>query len=164
MVLTGIQRKKLDDALRSGGIFVTCGKKNPNLMSTHWGALGSFWNRQIFVLPVRKGKRSHEILEEYKSFAVSVPTTDMRHELMLCDSMSGYTVNKFEALHLHPKRARKIPAYVLGDCGLILECKVIYTALPTDGFIEDALRADMYAGKEPHVMYFGEVVECYENK
>ena len=50
-------------ALRNSGLFVSCGKETPNLMSTHWGALGSFWNREVFVLPVREGKRSHEVID-----------------------------------------------------------------------------------------------------
>ncbi len=88
MFLTAEQRKKLMSAL-AGGLFVTCGKEKPNIMTTHWGALGAFWHKQVFVLPVRAGKRSHEILAETGSFAVSVPTTDMRNEIMLCDTMSG---------------------------------------------------------------------------
>ncbi|MCI8413277.1 MAG: flavin reductase family protein [Clostridia bacterium] len=163
MFLTAEQRKKLMSAL-AGGLFVTCGKEKPNIMTTHWGALGAFWHKQVFVLPVRAGKRSHEILAETGSFAVSVPTTDMRNEIMLCDTMSGYAVNKFEALHLHPKRARKIPAYVLGECGLILECKVVYTATAEDGSADDALKADMYNGKQYHTMFFGEIIDCYEHK
>ena len=67
MFLTAEQRKKLMSAL-AGGLFVTCGKEKPNIMTTHWGALGAFWHKQVFVLPVRAGKRSHEILAETGSF------------------------------------------------------------------------------------------------
>lgn len=164
MKLSREQRKILDAALVSSGLFVTCGKSPPNVMSTHWGALGTMWNKQVFILPVRPGKLSHKLIEEHKSFAVSVPLVDMSREIMACDHLSGYDVNKFEELRLHPKRAKHIPAYVLGECGLILECKVIYSTTVTDGFIEDSLRADMYADKQPHIMYFGEVIDCYSNK
>ncbi|MDE6399192.1 MAG: flavin reductase [Clostridiales bacterium] len=149
-------------ALSSGGLFVSCGKETPNLMSTHWGAIGTFWNKQVFVLPVREGKRSHEVIEKEKSFAISVPKTDMRNEIVRCDHMSGYAVNKFEELHLHPKRARCIPAYVLGECGLILECKVLFAASAQNGYVSDSLASEMYTGKDFHTMYFGEVVACYE--
>lgn len=163
-MLTGEQRRTVTEALRTSGLFISCGKETPNLMSTHWGALGTFWNRQVFVLPVRDGKLSHEVIEKEKSFAVSVPVTDMRREIMICDHLSGYAVNKFEELHLHPKRAKRIPAYVLGECGLILECKVIFAATPEGGYVDDALQAEMYADKAFHTMYFGEIVACYENK
>lgn len=163
MNLTGEQRKKLIGALSSSGLFITCGKEKPNIMSTHWGALGSFWNKQVFILPIRTGKLSHEIIDKTKSFAISVPKTDMSREIMLCDSMSGYSVNKFETLHLHPKRARKIPTYVLSECGLILECKVIYVASAGSGdYVDEKLRADYYDNKEFHSVYFGEISDCYE--
>lgn len=163
MYLTNEQRNKLLKALPSG-LFVSCGKEHPNVMTTHWGALGTFWHKQVFVLPVRTGKYSHEILRESRSFAVSVPTTDMHNEIVQCEHMSGYNVNKFDALHLRPKRAKKIPAYVLSECGLILECKVLFIADAEDAGIDEALRADMYDGKDYHTMFFGEVVECYENR
>lgn len=164
MQISREQRKVLLGALNGSGLFISCGKETPNLMSTHWGALGTFWNRQVFVLPVREGKLSHEVIDKVKSFAVSVPTADMRNEIARCDHLSGYSVNKFEELHLHPRRARHIPAYVLGECGLILECKVIFAATPECGFVDAALKADMYAGKDFHTMYFGEIVDCYENR
>lgn len=163
-MITSEQRKKLMTALTSSGLFVTCGKARPNVMTTHWGAIGKFWNKQVFVLPVRAGKLSYEIINETKSFAISVPTTDMSREIMLCDTMSGYSVNKFEELHLRARRAKKIPAYVIGECGLVLECKVIYVTSPESGFIDEALYKDMYDGKECHAMFFGEIVDCYEQR
>ena len=163
-MLTSEQRKTVMAALRNSGLFVSCGKETPNLMSTHWGALGSFWNREVFVLPVREGKRSHEVIEKVKSFAIRVPTADMRNEIVLCDHLSGYAVNKFEELHLHPKRARRIPAYVLGECGLILECKVLFASPSAGAYFDPDLKGEMYAAKDPHTMYFGEIVACYENK
>ena len=162
MFLSTSQRIKLNNGLRVSGLFVSCGKSTPNLMSTHWGALGNFWNKQIFILPVRQGKLSHEVIEREKSFAVCVPVTDMRKEIMLCDHMSGYDVNKFEQLHLHPKRARKIPAYVLADCGLILECKVLFSSPEDCGFMDETLKTEMYGKKDLHTIYFGEVIDCYE--
>lgn len=158
------QRKRVMEALRESGLFISCGKATPNLMSTHWGALGNFWNKDVFVLPVRRGKLSHEVIEKEKSFAVSVPSFDMRNEIMICDHMSGYSVNKFDELHLHPRRAKHIPAYVLGECGLILECKVIFAAPVAQGYMDPALMADVYKNKDFHTMYFGEIVACYENK
>ena len=77
MNITSEYRKRVTEALRSSGLFVTCGKEHPNIMSTHWGAIGTFWNRPVFVLPVRKGKLSHDLIDSHKSFAVSVPRVDM---------------------------------------------------------------------------------------
>ena len=155
------QRIALMNALRATGVFVTCGIRRSNVMTTHWGCMGTLWNRDVFVLPVRKSKLSYEIIKENGSFAISVPVKDMRNEIALCDHISGHFVNKFEELHLHPKRARKIDAYVLGECGLIVECRVATeTELSKDAMLPD-LHAEMYDRKDYHSLFIGEVVETY---
>ncbi|MCL2797843.1 MAG: hypothetical protein FWD58_07305, partial [Firmicutes bacterium] len=106
------------NAIKTSGVFITAGKTTPNIMSSHWGSLGVFWNRDVFVLPIRKHKMTHEIIDVTKSFAVSVPIKDMRQQIIQCDHFSGYAMNKFEKLHLHPTRARKVPTFVVGECGL----------------------------------------------
>lgn len=155
------QRAMLLNALKNSGVFVTCGKTTHNIMSTHWGTMGTFWNKDVFVLPVRKSKLSHEIIEQTKSFAISVPVKDMRQEIMKCDHMSGYNHNKFESLHLHPARARRIPTYTISECGLFFECKVIYEADMDAIHLDDELYKEMYQEKDFHTMYFAEILDVY---
>ncbi len=114
---TDKDRTALLNALNSTGIFVTCGRQTPNIMVTHTGTLGKLWGREVFMLPIRANKYSYRIVSQTKSFALNVPAHDMRNEIALCDTISGFKCNKFETLNLHPKRARKIDAYVL-DCGV----------------------------------------------
>lgn len=159
--MTDKQRQQLMTAVRTSGVFVTCGIKRSNVMTTHWGTLGTLWNRDVFLLPVRGSKLSHEIITETGSFAVSVPVKDMRNEIVLCDHISGFYVNKFEELRLHPKRARKIDAYILGECGLIVECKVLAAVDLTKDNVSPALYEDIYAHADFHTLYIGEIVEAY---
>ena len=159
--MTEKQRMTLMNALRSSGVFVTCGIQKSNVMTTHWGCMGTLWNRDVFMLPVRGSKLSHEIIAQNGSFAISVPVKDMRTEIAMCDHISGYFVNKFEELHLHPKRARKIDAYVLGECGLIVECKVAATVDLNKANVTPQLDAEMYSLKDYHTLFIGEVVEAY---
>lgn len=155
------QREQVMKAIDTSGVFVTCGVKRSNVMTTHWGCLGKLWNRDVFILPVRGAKLSHEIIEETQAFAVSVPTKDMRNEIAMCDHISGFYVNKFEELRLHPKRARKIDAYVLGECGLIVECKVAATIDLNADNVAKQICEDMYSGADFHTLYIGEVVDVY---
>lgn len=101
----------LTNTLHETGVFVTCGLETPNIMVTHWGALGTFWGRDVFILPIRSCKYSYQIVTKSKSFALNVPTRDMRTEISLCDTLSGLKCNKFETLGLHPKRARHRRVY-----------------------------------------------------
>lgn len=129
--LTDKQAAELSSKLQSTGVFVTCGKSTPNIMVTHLGALGKLWGHSVFMLPIRSSKYSYQIVTQTKSFALNVPARDMRTEIALCDTISGFKCNKFETLGLHPKRAKSIEAYILGECGLIVECNVI-AAIPPE--------------------------------
>lgn len=162
MKISEKQIQKLMTTMHTCGLFVTCGTNPPNVMSTHWGAFGSFWNRRVFALPVRTSKMSHDIIEQNKSFAVCVPIKDMRDEIVMCDHLSGFFTNKFEELHLHPKKARTIDSYVLAECGLILECNVLFAADMVRDQVDKHLLEEMYSCKDFHTMYFGEVVDVYE--
>lgn len=162
MKLTEKQVQKLMSTLNTCGLFITCGLNPPNVMSTHWGCYGTMWNKRIFALPVRASKMSHDIIDANKSFAVCVPDKDMRDDIAMCDHLSGFITNKFEQLHLHPKKARSIPSYVLAECGLILECKVLFAADMDRDQVDPALLEDMYSCKDFHTVYFGEIVEVYE--
>lgn len=148
----------LTAAMNSTGIFATCGMETPNIMVTHFGALGKLWGRQVFLLPIRSTKYSYQIVSETKSFALNVPARDMRTEISLCDTISGFKVNKFEKLNLHPKRAKHIKSYILGECGLIVECRVIAEIPPES--IEPEID-DLFESKRPHTLFVGEVIDNY---
>lgn len=145
-------------ALNSTGIFATCGRKTPNVMVAHWGTLGKLWGRNVFLLPIRSSKYSYQIVSQTKSFALNIPARDMRTEIALCDTLSGFNCNKFEALGLHPKRARSIDAYVLGGSGLVVECTLVASIPPeavcqvTDGLLPQG---------RAHTLFAGEIIDCY---
>ena len=119
------------------------------------------WGKQIFTLPVRSTKYSYRIISQTESFALNVPARDMRTEISLCDTISGFKCNKLETLGLHPKRARSIDSYVLGECGLIAEFKVIAVIDPEN--IESKIDG-LFASKRPHSLFIGEIADCYKLK
>lgn len=149
----------LMNAVTSTGVFVTCGLDTPNLMVTHYGACGALWGRTIFVLPIRSTKYSYRIVTETKEFALNVPARDMRSEISLCDTISGFKHNKFEMLSLHPKKSRTVKTYVLGECGLIVECRVL-AVIPPEKI--DKQIDDLFVSKCPHTLFVGEVVDNYK--
>lgn len=159
--ITNKQRTMLLNAIKTSGVFVSMGKKYHNVMSTHWGTIGTFWNKDVFVLPIRKSKMSHAIVDQTGCFAISVPIKDMRQEIIACDHLSGYNINKFEKLHLHPSRAKKIPCYTVSECGLFLECKVIYSGDMDFSHLDESLQNEMYSCKDFHTMYFAEILDVY---
>ena len=157
-VLSDKDSAALMSALNATGVFVTCGLETPNIMVTHLGTVGKLWGRQIFTLPIRSSKFSYRIVKDAKSFALNVPARDMRTEISLCNTISGFKVNKFETLNLLPKKAKSIDAYVLGECGLIIEYKVI-AIIPPENI--DQQIDDLFSSSRPHTLFVGEVVNSY---
>lgn len=155
-VLTDKDRTLLMSSMNNTGIFVTLGKKTPNVMVAHWGMFGKMWGRDVFVLPIRSSKYSYQIITQTKSFALNVPAHDMRGEISRCDAISGYSCNKFQELGLHAKRAKSIEAYVLGECGLIVECNVIAQIPP------DAITTYNDVKISSHTLFVGEIANCYK--
>ena len=160
-VLHEKDRIALLNSVKETGVFVTCGTKTPNIMVTHWGTVGTLWGRDVFVLPIRSAKYSYQIVTDTGSFALNVPARDMRTEISLCDTMSGFKTNKFETLGLHPKRAKDIDSYIIGECGLIVECKVI-AIVPPERI--DIKIPDLFSKKTPHTLFIGEAVKSYHLK
>ena len=158
--LTDKPAAELSRMLQSTGVFVTCGKSTPNIMVTHLGALGRLWGRSVFMLPIRSSKYSYQIVTQTKSFALNVPARDMRTEIALCDTISGFKCNKFETLGLHPKRAKSIEAYILGECGLIVECNVI-AAIPPESVTPFV--PNLFDAARAHTLFVGEIANAYKN-
>lgn len=156
--LSDKERSVILSNLHSTGIFVTCGRAEPNLMVTHNGTVGKMWGRDIFMLPIRSNKYSYKIVTQTKSFALNIPAHDMRSEIAVCDTLSGFECNKFEALNLHPKRARTIDAYVLGECGLIIECNVIAIIPPEAVSITEK---ELVTAPIAHTLFVGEIADIY---
>lgn len=161
IVLSDKDRAAVMNTITSTGIFVTCGRTTPNIMVTHNGLFGRMWGREVFVLPIRSNKYSYQIVTQTKSFALNVPARDMRNEIAQCDVISGFKVNKFEALGLHPKRARAIEAYVLGECGLIVECSVI-AIIPPENIAQQC--DGLFDVNKAHSLFVAELTDCYRLK
>ncbi len=81
-------------------------------------------------------------------------------EIALCDTISGFKCNKFETLGLHPKRAKSIEAYILGECGLIVECNVIATIPPES---VTPLVPSLFDTARAHTLFVGEIANAYKN-
>ena len=159
--MTDRQRNIATNALIMGGLFITAGKDPVNVMTTHWGGFAQMWNREVFVLPVRKKKFTYELIEKNKSFVVNVPRSDMNNVIARCDSLSGKGIDKFKELGLTPVPAKSLSTMTVGECGLIIECKVIFSMDMEKSKLDPIIAKDMYINREYHNLFFGEIVNIY---
>ena len=157
--MTDRQRNMVLNAIKMGGVFISCGNgKKINIMDSDWGTLGRMWNRDVFILPVRKKKYSHELISKNKSFVVNIPTHDMANQLIRCSNMSGREINKFEVLGFNPEPAMRVNSVGISECIMQLECKVVYTSEMRESKLNPTIARDMYVNREYHTLFFGEII------
>ena len=149
-------------ALRSPGLFLTSGSPRANTTAITWGAFGMLWSRPIAVVPVRSRRFTYDLIEESGVFTISVPRKDLIKELSAAGVLSGRDHDKFTKLHLHPAKARKVDTYIVADCGLHLECRVIYKDPVDPDIMNKAVHSEMYSALPLHSMFYGEIVDLYE--
>lgn len=152
------------NALEMSGLFITAGKEDTNVMTTHWGGFTQMWNRQVFVLPVRKKKYTHELIEKNKCFVINVPHLGLDDAIYECDHLIGRDIDKFTELGLTTRPAKSVPTVVVKECRLVIECKVIMKSEMDKKYLDKVIAQDMYINKETHTLFFGQVINCYMQK
>lgn len=96
------------------------------------------------AIGVRPERYSHEIIKSSGGFVINVPARDMLYATDYCGTVSGKTVDKFEALKLNTAPARVVEAPLITDCPINIECIVRHT---------------LECGS--HTVFIGEVVEVH---
>ena len=148
--------------MEHSGVFLVSGNNPPNLLTLGLGTFGNIWDKPVIVIPVRYTRYTYDLIDKYHEFTISVPRKDLSSALIRCDQISGRDADKFKELNLHPTRAKMIDTYIVADCGLHLECRVLYKA-GMEGFniIDEKIKNQFYTTKNYHTMFFSEIVAAY---
>ncbi|UCG03502.1 MAG: flavin reductase family protein [Candidatus Heimdallarchaeota archaeon] len=111
----------------------------------------SFGDRQenppmvmVGIVPTRY---TYELLKETDDYSINIPTIELLEAIKICGSKSGWEVNKFEAANLTPKTAKKISSYLIEECPVNLECKVVH-------------KVELQGSS--HTWFIGEIVAAYQ--
>ncbi len=99
----------------------------------------------IGIVPTRY---SFELIKNSQDFSINIPKQDQLEAVLICGSKSGRDVNKFEAAGLTPKKSLKIASYLIDECPVNLECKIVHT-LDLQG---------------SHTWFIGEIVAAQKTK
>lgn len=155
---------KVSEKLSSNGIFLTVQGDKLNTMTIGWGFIGHMWGKPIFIVPVRKSRFTYGLIENSDNFTVSIPYGDMKKELSYCGSRSGRDVDKFKELGLIPVDGKVVSTPVIEQCDLHYECKIVYKQVMNPEFLDKEYDSRWYGNKDYHMLYYGEIVACYEKE
>ncbi|MDR1532805.1 MAG: flavin reductase family protein [Clostridiales bacterium] len=154
--------------LSGAGAFLTAGDGRTqsapagagvNTMTISWGFVGFIWAKPHFITVVRPQRYTRTLLDAGDSFTISVPFDGtLKEELAICGTQSGRDINKAEIVRFIP--ARSVASPIVAGCGLYYECLKKH-AQPIDGeLLPKEIKGNFY-NEDFHIMYCGEIVECY---
>ncbi len=112
-------------------VLVTCIDENgkPNIIAIAAVAPVSS-NPPIFMIAVRKGRYSHELIKKSREFVINVPSIDLVEQTNFCGTTSGRSVDKFKETKLTAVPSSKVKTPIIGECPINIECKVVQTITP----------------------------------
>ena len=151
------------EVLPNGVFLTTKNGKEVNTMTMGWGTVGHIWNQNILMVPVRKSRHTHKLIENSDYFTVSVPlNSQLKKELQFCGSKSGRNYNKIEKLDLELTEVEECNVPIIKGNNLHFICKIKYQQdMLKDNLDEDILEKD-YSDQDMHTFYYGEVIAVYK--
>lgn len=136
-----------------------------NTMTIGWGAVGFMWQRPVMIVMVRYSRYTYELIKNAREFSVSTPLdNEMKKSLAVAGTKSGRDIDKFISLQLTAQQGKSIESPVIGNCGLIYECRIVYRQPLIPEMLDEDIKEKFYGDEDYHVMYFGEIISCYNNK
>lgn len=134
-----------------------------NTMTIGWGSIGFIWQRPALMVMVRCSRYTHDLISNSQDFSVSVPALgELKKPLAIAGTKSGRDIDKFKECELTAQEAKSVDSPVIGECGLFFECKLAFKQIMDPEKLDSSVREKFYSDNDYHVMYYGEILACYE--
>ena len=148
--------------IKNGAFLTVKSGEAINTMIIGWATIGYVWRKPIIMIAVRLSRHTFSIIETAEDFTVSIPSSDMKKEIMFCGSKSGRDYNKFKECNLQILDSQRVVTPIIKVPGLHYECKIIYKSAMDPAYLNKNYETAVYPDKDYHTLYFGEIVDCYE--
>lgn len=137
------------------------GVERPNPMTVSWGGMGTLWMKPVVTVYVRPTRHTYGLLNAHPEFTLNFMDEGAKPALTLCGSKSGRDIDKWAAAGLAPEKSESVEVPRVAGAKLSFECRVLSTAeVDPSRFLDPALEK-LYAAKDYHRVFFGEVVGAY---
>ena len=148
--------------IKKGAFLTVKSAEAINTMTIGWASIGYVWRKPIMMVAVRFSRHTFGIIETAEDFTVSIPTMDMKKEIMFCGTKSGRDFDKFKECNLQITDSQKVITPIIKVPGLHYECKIVYKSAMDPAYLNREYHKTLYSDKDYHTLYFGEIVDCYE--
>ena len=153
---------KAMEQIKKGAFLTVKSGEAINTMTIGWATIGYVWRKPIIMIAVRLSRHTFSIIKTAEDFTVSIPSSDMKKEIMFCGTKSGRDYNKFKECNLQISDSRKVATPIINVPGLHYECKIVYKSAMGPACLDKDYDTALYPKKDYHTLYFGEIVDCYE--
>lgn len=153
---------KVLEQLPKGAFLTVKSGEIVNTMTIGWGSIGYLWRKPVFVVMVRQSRYTYGLMEDAKDFTVSVPLNGrLKEALNFCGTKSGKEINKIENAHLTLGESKNVKAPYIGECDVIIECKIVYKQAMDSAALDTEIVSKSYREGDLHTFYYGEILGCY---
>ncbi len=94
--------------IKKGAFLTVKSGESINAMTIGWATIGHVWRKPLIMIAVRLSRHTFSIIETAEDFTVSIPSSDMRKEIMFCGTKSGRDYNKFKECNLQISDSQKV--------------------------------------------------------
>lgn len=155
--------EQIMDNIYKGGAFLTAGNgEKCNTMTISWGSIGYMWGRPVFMALVRTSRYTNEFLKSGSEYTISIPyDKKMSEAISICGRKSGRDTDKEKEANIRLIQSKKVNVPVVGGCDKYFECKIIFKQNMDLENMDESIVKACYEKDSKHVLYFGEIIECY---
>ena len=155
---------KAMEAISTDGAFLTVKNEGiVNTMTIAWGFVGFMWRKPHFITVVRPTRYTNDVLEEghgAECYTISVPFKGkLKNELTICGTKSGRDIDKSQVVSFTP--AKSVASPIVANCDLYYECKLNMVQALEGWLLPPQFAESLYPDRDFHIMYWGEIIECY---
>ncbi len=158
-------------AIPKGCLVTTKAGEKVNSMVIGWGTYGVEWSAPMFVIYIREGRFTREMLDQNPEFTVNIPMGEYDKKIFqICGSRSGRDLDKVSETGMTLVDSEIVSVPGVKELPLTLECKVVFRQrqdleLLADKFQkhypQDVPSSNPMGNRDPHIAYYGEIVNAY---
>lgn len=127
-------------------------------MTIGWGAIGVFWGKPIFLVPVRESRYTYQCIQKTGDFTVNVLPRKLADVADFCGTVSGRDHDKLAEAGLTAAPSRHVRSPMIEECVLSYECKLAHANDLVPKALVKELARSCYPQGDYHRFYFGEIL------
>jgi len=134
-----------------------------NTMTASWGGFGVLWNRNAAWIFVRKSRYTKEFVDSSDTFSLNF-FDHQKYAKMLAyiGTVSGRNEDKIAKAGLTVAHLEGTPYF--DEAEAVIRCKKLCDPIPLKSFLYDTIDREIYADKDYHDMYIGEITHVLQRE